>query len=142
MPEPKRPGKEWKQWDKVCPRRLAQEGHFVEGTIVQACEIGGYTPPASYEYQTHIYIVEWSAPIPGAELKMDADVFLGNDLMTLEAGAKRALEAIKKKRELALEALHLGDAEHKTMRFLEELERKKPRGPATYTQFDRGGFND
>ncbi|WKZ28891.1 MAG: hypothetical protein QY323_05185 [Patescibacteria group bacterium] len=126
MAEPQRPGKEWKQWDQVCPRRLANQGRFVVGAIVQAHEIGGYTPPGSYEYQTHLYIVEWQAPIRHAPQAREHGVFLGNDLLTLEAGAKEALRVIEEQKTLAFDGLGLNEAERVARRFLEDTVKPRP----------------
>lgn len=104
-----RPGDEWKRHDHVCPIRLARQGYFVEGSVVIVIPLPEeYHPPASYEWQNFIYIVEWSAPSPGAPYASGHGVFLGNDLMTYEQGIRCARAAIKQKKTEAIEALRLG----------------------------------
>jgi hypothetical protein len=99
-------------------------GHFVKATIVQAVPFNGYTPPASYEYQTHLYIIEWSAPSHLAPLMMASDVFFGNGLLTLDEAAVVVLRAIKERKDRALSALGLDDTEHSVQMFLTEKEER------------------
>lgn len=124
MAEPQRPGREWKQHDIVCPRRLAEAGQFVKARIVQAIEFSGYTPPGSYEYQTHLYIVEWDAPVRLAPFAQGHDVFLGNDLLPLEAAARCAIRAIMTQRSRVLEAIGLDTADQAAQAYLSEEEER------------------
>ncbi len=101
MTEKLRPGREWNQHEVVCPRQLAEAGQFVKATIVRLIEIDGYTPPTSSEYQTRIYIVEWSAPTQRAPLEMAFGAFLGNDLLPLEAAAHAVLRVIHEQKDHA-----------------------------------------
>ena len=123
-----RPGREWKEHDKVCPRKLAWNGTFVEGKIVRVIDLQGndYTPPASYEWQLYAYIVEWSAPIALAPLSRGSGIFFGNDLLTWEEGVKGAIRVQKEMEQRALDRLGSRRKICELEFQLDRMERNKP----------------
>lgn len=100
----KRPGTEWEVGDKVCPRRFAWDGRFVEGEVRAKIPLPSrYTPPGSYEWQDFAYIVEWPEPGPSTPLARGHGIFLGNDLLKQEAGLEAAIKTLKDKKQRLLD---------------------------------------
>lgn len=90
-----RPGREWAQHDKVCPRCHAERGILVEGKVVMVTLLQQeYHPPTSYQWQLNAYIVEWPAGTPMAPLARGFGIFLGDELLTYEEAHRMATHAL------------------------------------------------
>lgn len=94
--------RDWKVQDRVCPKSLADQGYFVEGTVVRAVPIpDGYMPPASRERHDRLYIVHWPVSSVGPSLATRHGLYLGDDLLSLPEAAETVLSVIEEIRSYA-----------------------------------------